>query len=242
MSDIASCDALVARVLKEHGGCDYLINNAGRSIRRGVHQLVRPLPRFRADDAAQLFRRAAPDHGLPAEDDREEARPHHQHLVDRRPVERAAVLGVRRVEVRARLVSACAASEFLDKGINFTTINMPLVRTPMIAPTKMYENVPTLSPEQAADLVVEAIVYKPVRIATRLGIFGAVATRSRRSSRRSLLNTAFNMFPDSSAAAGKKEGERAALSPEQMAFRAADAGNSLVAAFAPCATAPSGGR
>ena len=81
--------------------------------------------------------------------------------------------------------SACAASEFLDKGINFTTINMPLVRTPMIAPTKMYENVPTLSPEEAADLVVEAIVYKPVRIATRLGIFGAVchaiAPRSRRS-------------------------------------------------------------
>ena len=73
--------------------------------------------------------------------------------------------------------SACAASEFLDKGIHFTTINMPLVRTPMIAPTKMYENVPTLSPEEAADLVVEAIVYRPVRIATRLGIFGAVSPR-----------------------------------------------------------------
>ena len=70
--------------------------------------------------------------------------------------------------------SACAASEFLDKGINFTTINMPLVRTPMIAPTKIYDNVPTLSPEEAADLVVEAIVYRPVRIATRLGIFGAI--------------------------------------------------------------------
>ena len=56
---------------------------------------------------------------------------------------------------------------------------MPLVRTPMIAPTKMYENVPTLSPEEAADLVVEAIVYKPVRIATRLGIFGAICARGR---------------------------------------------------------------
>jgi hypothetical protein len=52
---------------------------------------------------------------------------------------------------------------------------MPLVRTPMIAPTKMYENVPMLSPDEAADLVVEAIVYKLVRIATRLGIFGAVS-------------------------------------------------------------------
>ena len=68
----------------------------------------------------------------------------------------------------------CAASEFADVGITFTTINMPLVRTPMIAPTKLYNNVPTLSPEEAADLVVQAIVYKPVRIATRLGITGQV--------------------------------------------------------------------
>ena len=55
---------------KEHGGCDFLVNNAGRSIRRGVDQLVRPLPRLRAHDAAQLLRRAAADHGLPAGDDR----------------------------------------------------------------------------------------------------------------------------------------------------------------------------
>ena len=51
---------------------------------------------------------------------------------------------------------------------------MPLVRTPMIAPTKIYNNVPTLSPEEAADLIAQACVYKPVRIATRLGIFGEV--------------------------------------------------------------------
>jgi short-subunit dehydrogenase len=117
--------------------------------------------------------------------------------------------------------SACASSEFLDKGINFTTINMPLVRTPMIAPTKMYENVPTLSPEEAADLVVEAIVYKPVRIATRLGIFGAVCHAAAPRLTQIMLNTAFNMFPDSAAAQGKKDGEaKQELSPEQMAFAA----------------------
>ena len=66
----------------------------------------------------------------------------------------------------------CAASEFADRGIHFTTINMPLVKTPMIAPTKFYDNVPTLSPDEAADLVVDAIIHKPVRIATRLGIMG----------------------------------------------------------------------
>ena len=97
---------------------------------------------------------------------------------------------------------------------------MPLVRTPMIAPTKMYENVPTLSPEESADLVVEAIVYKPVRIATRLGIFGAICHAAAPRLTQIMLNTAFNMFPDSAAAQGKK-GEAAAkaeLTPEQMAF------------------------
>jgi short-subunit dehydrogenase len=114
--------------------------------------------------------------------------------------------------------SACAASEFVDRGIHFTTINMPLVRTPMIAPTKMYENVPTLSPEEAAGLVVDAIVHRPVRIATRLGIFAAVCHAIAPKLTQVMLNTAFNMFPDSVAAQGKKGGEPQPLTPEQIAF------------------------
>ena len=66
----------------------------------------------------------------------------------------------------------CASSEFADQGVTFTTINMPLVRTPMIAPTGLYNNVPTLSPEEAGDMVAQACIFKPVRIATRLGIAG----------------------------------------------------------------------
>jgi hypothetical protein len=97
---------------------------------------------------------------------------------------------------------------------------MPLVRTPMIAPTKMYEKVPTLSPEEAADLVVEAILHKSVRIATRLGVFGAVSHAIAPRLTQILLNTAFNMFPDSAAAQGKKgeAAEQKELTPEQMAF------------------------
>jgi hypothetical protein len=88
----------------------------------------------------------------------------------------------------------------------------------MIAPTKMYESVPTLSPEEAADLVVEAIVHRPVRIATRLGVFGAIAHAVAPRITQVLLNTAFNMFPDSAAAQGRKDGEPQTLSPEQVAF------------------------
>jgi hypothetical protein len=83
---------------------------------------------------------------------------------------------------------------------------MPLVRTPMIAPTKMYENIPTLSPDEAAGLVVEAIVHRPVRIATRLGVFGAVCHAVAPKLTQVLLKDAFHMFPVSPAGQGKKEG------------------------------------
>ena len=126
--------------------------------------------------------------------------------------------------------AACAASEFLDKGINFTTINMPLVRTPMIAPTRMYENVPTLSPEQAADLVVEAIVYKPVRIATRLGIFGAVCHAIAPKLTQILLNTRVQHVPGLGGGAGQEGRRGAAALARADGVRAADAGDSLVAA------------
>ena len=90
----------------------------------------------------------------------------------------------------------------------------------MIAPTKLYNSVPTLSPEQAADLMVDAIIHKPVRIATRLGIFGEILHAVAPKATQIILNTAFRMFPDSGAAKGRK-GEAAKeveLTPEQIAF------------------------
>ena len=219
VADLASCDALVARVLAEHGGCDFLVNNAGRSIRRGVLNSFDRFHDFERTMQLNYFGALRLIMGfLPK-------------MVENK---RGQVINISSIGVLTNAprfsayvasksaldsFSACASSEFIDKGISFTTINMPLVRTPMIAPTKMYENVPTLSPEEAADLVVQAIVYKPVRIATRLGIFGAVCHAAAPRLTQILLNTAFNMFPDSAAAAGKKEGAAPqALTPEQMAF------------------------
>jgi NAD(P)-dependent dehydrogenase (short-subunit alcohol dehydrogenase family) len=219
VSDLASCDALVARVLKEHGGCDFLVNNAGRSIRRGVINSFDRYHDFERTMQLNYFGALRLIMGfLPGMLQRKRG-----HVIN---ISSIGVLSnaprfSAYVASKSALdsFSACAASEFLDKGINFTTINMPLVRTPMIAPTKMYENVPTLSPEQAADLVVEAIVYKPVRIATRLGIFGAVCHAAAPRLTQIMLNTAFNMFPDSPAAQGKKAQDAPQqLSPEQMAF------------------------
>ncbi len=124
--------------------------------------------------------------------------------------------------------TACAASEFADVGIKFTTINMPLVRTPMIAPTKLYQNVPTLSPEEAGDLIVRAIVDKPVRIATRLGIFGAVLHALAPRVAQIMMNTTFRMFPDSDAAKGAKEGEKPKATARSDRICEPDAGNTFL--------------
>jgi NAD(P)-dependent dehydrogenase (short-subunit alcohol dehydrogenase family) len=112
----------------------------------------------------------------------------------------------------------CASSEFADVGISFTTINMPLVRTPMIAPTQIYNNVPTLSPEEAADLIAQACIFKPVRIATRLGLTGQVMHALVPRVAQIVMNTSFRMFPDSSAAKGDKGG-KPQLSPEAVAMQ-----------------------
>ncbi|HEX7271219.1 MAG TPA: SDR family oxidoreductase [Casimicrobiaceae bacterium] len=218
ISELASCDALVARVLKDHGACDYLVNNAGRSIRRGI---INSFDRFHDfERTMQLNYFGALRLLLGFLPKMLEQKSGHIINISSIGVLSNAPRFSAYVASKAAMdaFSACAASEFFDKGISFTTINMPLVRTPMIAPTRMYESVPTLSPEEAAELVVEAIVYKPVRIATRLGIFGAVCHAIAPKLTQILLNTAFNMFPDSAAAAGKKTGEAQPLTAEQMAF------------------------
>jgi hypothetical protein len=99
---------------------------------------------------------------------------------------------------------------------------MPLVKTPMIAPTKMYDSVPTLTPEEAADLVVKGIIEKPSRIATRLGIFSALINAVAPKAYEVIMSTAFELFPDSAAAKGDRKALKGESQPsnEQIAFAA----------------------
>jgi NAD(P)-dependent dehydrogenase (short-subunit alcohol dehydrogenase family) len=218
IADEASCKALVDWLTRTYGGVDFLINNAGRSIRRAIESELRPLPRLRAHDAAQLLRLPARDDGPAARHGREEE----GHIVNissigvltNAPRFSAYVASKAALDAWTR----CASSEYADQGITFTTINMPLVRTPMIAPTKIYNNVPTLEPEEAADMIATACVYKPVRIATRLGISGEVLHALLPRVAQIVMNTTFRMFPDSSAAKGDKSG-KPTLSPEAMAMQ-----------------------
>ncbi len=89
----------------------------------------------------------------------------------------------------------------------------------MIAPTQIYNNVPTLAPDEAADMIAQACVDKPVRIATRLGVFGEMLHAAAPRVAQIVMNTSFRMFPDSEAAKGEKGGEKPKLSAEAIALQ-----------------------
>jgi len=86
----------------------------------------------------------------------------------------------------------------------------------------MYDSVPTLTPDEAADLLVKAIIEKPSRIATRLGIFSALINALAPKAYEVIMNTAFELFPDSAAAKGDKKALKGEEQPsnEQIAFAA----------------------
>ena len=219
LSEIAACDKLVATLNKDYGRIDFLVNNAGRSIRRGIASSYERFHDFERTMQLNYFGSLRLIMGfLPmmvAQGGGHIINISSIGVLTRAPRFSAYVASKAALDA----FSECAASEYIDNNVHFTTINMPLVKTPMIAPTKLYNHVPTLTPEEAADLVVEAIVYRPVRIATRLGIFGEVLHAVAPKVTQIILNTAFRMFPDSDASRGKKgAGEEVRLTPEQIAF------------------------
>ena len=101
------------------------------------------------------------------------------------------------------------SSEVIGDGISFTTIHMQLVRTPMIAPTKLYDHFPTISPDEAADLICEAMRARPKEINTRLGTAGEVLHALAPKVMDQILHMAYKVFPDSAASKGEKDPESA---------------------------------
>ncbi|GMV46582.1 MAG: short chain dehydrogenase [Pseudomonadota bacterium] len=218
LADLADCDRFVKLVLERHGGVDFLVNNAGRSIRRAIESSYERFHDYERTMQLNYFGCLRVTLGLlPAMVAR-----HRGHVVNissigvltNAPRFSAYVASKAALDAWTR----CASSEFADQGITFTTINMPLVRTPMIAPTKIYNNVPTLAPDDAADMIAQACIGRPVRIATRLGVFGEVLHALAPRVAQIVMNTSFRMFPDSAAAKGDKAGARPQLSAEAIAL------------------------
>jgi NAD(P)-dependent dehydrogenase (short-subunit alcohol dehydrogenase family) len=212
-------ERLVQWLVSTHGGVDILVNNAGRSIRRGIESSYERFHDFERCMQLNYFGALRLTMGLlPAMVAR--GRGHVINIssigvLTNAPRFSAYVASKAAMDAWTR----CASSEFADVGVKFTTVNMPLVRTPMIAPTRLYNNVPALSPDEAADLVVEAIIHRPARIATRLGMAGEVLDAVMPRIAQIIMNTAFRMFPDSAAARGEAAGKPEPLTADQVAFQ-----------------------
>jgi NAD(P)-dependent dehydrogenase (short-subunit alcohol dehydrogenase family) len=223
LSDPDDIDRMAEEVLAEHGHVDILVNNAGRSIRRSialsydrphdfertiqlnylgaVRLILKLLPVMRARKSGQIINVSSIG------------------VQTNTPRFSAYVASKAALDAFSRSI----ASEIVDDKVHITTIHMPLVRTPMIAPTKMYDRFPTITPEEAADMICEAIIHKPKRIATPLGTLGQLLYAINPKSIDYILNSAYHLFPDSSAARGeKKERKEEAGAPTTVGERASD--------------------
>jgi short-subunit dehydrogenase len=92
--------------------------------------------------------------------------------------------------------SDAVQAEALDDGVRFTTISMPLVRTPMISPTKQYEGIPALNPDEAGRLVAEAISGRPRRVAPPFAHILSTVDRLSPETMDTVRNRVYRMFPE----------------------------------------------
>ena len=215
LSDMDDIDRMADEVLAQHGHVDVLVNNAGRSIRRSIalsydrfHDFERTM-QLNYFGAVKLILKL-----LPVMRERRTGQ-----------IINVSSIGVQTntprfssyVASKAALdaFSRCIASEIIDDGVPITTIHMPLVRTPMIKPTRMYDRFPTITPDKAADMICDAIIHRPKRIATPLGTLGQILYAINPKSIDYILNSAYKLFPDSSAARGEGKRERPQTTAEE---------------------------
>lgn len=207
IGDPGQCQTFIASLLADHGHVDILINNAGHSIRRGIdatyerfHDYER-LMRINYFAAVRVTLGLLPSmiaHGG-------------GHVVSISSIgvltnaTRFAAYNASKAALEA--FTRCAAGEYADRGVRFTVVNLPLVRTPMSAPTRAYEQFPLLEPEQAADMIGEAIARHPERLATGLGVLGHLLETLAPWVNRAIMSESFAMFPDSEAAGGPRESD-----------------------------------
>jgi NAD(P)-dependent dehydrogenase (short-subunit alcohol dehydrogenase family) len=215
LSDLEAIDRLCEQLTAELPSVDFVINNAGRSIRRSLRLSQDRFHDFERTMQLNYFGAIRLIIGLmPAMQKQKSG-----HIVN------VSSIGVQTNPPRfsAYVASKAAldswsnvvASEVVGNGITFTNIHMPLVRTPMIAPTKIYDKFPTISPAQAADVLITALVERPHEINTLLGNVGAVAHTVAPKIAFRVLNMAYHVFPDSAAAKGQA-GEPGSRETEQI--------------------------
>jgi short-subunit dehydrogenase len=196
LTDGEAVGALLKQVLAEHDGIDVLVNNAGRSIRRSAHLSVDRLHDYERTMALNYFAPLRLVLGLLP------------HMRERRSghIVNISSMGVQINTPRfsAYLASKSAldafsrvaAGETVADGVTFTSVRMPLVRTPMIGPTKIYDAFPAATPERAAQWVVRALERRPEEVNLPFGVLADLARKAAPKHVRSLLHLVYRAMPE----------------------------------------------
>ncbi|MDX6674575.1 MAG: hypothetical protein QOH11_1993 [Solirubrobacteraceae bacterium] len=223
LADEADIDRMVDEVLEGHGQVDVLINNAGRSIRRSIGRSYDRMHDFRRTmelnyfGPVKLILRLLP--GMRERGWGQVVNVSSLGVQTNTPRFSAYVASKSALDAFSRSV----ASEVVDDGVHFSTVYMPLVRTPMIAPTGHYKNFPAKTPDDAADMIAEAITGRQKRVSTQFGRFSEVTYATVPAFQDAIVNAGYRLFPEGEAGpAGETDAEE--LTPEQRAFERATRG------------------
>jgi short-subunit dehydrogenase len=215
LSNAEDTQRIIDAVLSDHGQVDILVNNAGISIRRSV---------ARSYDRMHDFERTLAVNFLGA------VRLIMGFLPGMRTQKAGQILNVSTIGVQVNVprygayiaskaaldaFSRVLAAEALRDGVKVTTIYMPLVKTPMMASTTIYDSFPMRRAEDAADLVVEGIIHQPKRVATPAGTLFEFAYGLAPSAVDRILNAAYQLYPES----GDKKDQREPTSREAAMFQ-----------------------
>jgi short-subunit dehydrogenase len=197
LSNAEDTQRLISSVLADHGRVDVLVNNAGISIRRSVQKSY---------DRVHDFERTLSLNFLGA------VRLIMGFLPGMRDHKQGQILNVSTIGVQVHVprygayiaskaaldaFSRVLAVEALKDGVKVTTIYMPLVKTPMMKSTTIYDAFPMLTAEQAADLIVSGIVHQPKRVATPFGNLFEFAYGVAPNAIDRVLNAAYQLYPES---------------------------------------------
>ena len=193
LSDPEACKELVEKVLEEHGPIDVLINNAGRSIRRSVNDAYDRLHDFERTMNLNYFGCLQLILGfLPSMRERKKG-----HIINissagcQSNVPRFSAYIASKSALDA--FSRCLTNEMAQENVHITTVYMPLVRTPMIAPTKSYDYLPVMPPERAAQLVLQSLVTKQKKVTTPLGSLAELVYDISPTSATTIMNLSYRL-------------------------------------------------
>jgi thioester reductase-like protein/short-subunit dehydrogenase involved in D-alanine esterification of teichoic acids len=202
VTDSTSVEHTVKDILGRFDHVDYLVNNAGRSIRRSVINSTDRFHDYERVMAVNYF--GAVRMVLALLPHWRERRFGHVVNVSSAGVQARNPKYSSYLPTKAALdaFADVVSTETLSDHITFTNIHMPLVRTPMIAPSRRLNPVPPISAEHAAAMVVRGLVEKPARIDTPLGTLADFGNYMTPKLSRRILHQLYLGYPDSAAARG----------------------------------------